>query len=53
MGQYGSAYCNYINQCKSFIGEKTSAYIMPREISADIDNKMDLKLAEIFNKRNT
>lgn len=41
-------YCNYIKQCRSFIGKDTFAYIMPRERSVDIDNKMDFKLAEII-----
>ncbi|GAH37364.1 unnamed protein product, partial [marine sediment metagenome] len=42
------AYYNYIKQCRSFIGKDTFAYIMPRERSVDIDNKMDFKLAEII-----
>jgi len=42
------AYCNYIKQCKSFLGKETFAYVMPRERSIDIDNEMDLKLAEIL-----
>lgn len=44
------AYGDYIKQCRSFIGKDTFAYIMPREISIDIDNEVDFKLAEIFNK---
>ena len=44
------AYCNYIKKQKSFFGEKTFAYIMPKERSVDIDDKIDLKLAEILIK---
>ena len=44
------AYCNYIKQCKSFIGKETFAYIMPKSRSADVDNKIDFKLAEILKK---
>ena len=46
------AYCNYIKQCKSFIGKETFAYIMPRERSIDIDNEIDFKLAKILMKVN-
>jgi len=44
------AYCNYIKQCRSFIGEKTFAYIMPKVRSVDIDNDIDFELAEILIK---
>ena len=44
------AYCDYINQCKSFIGKDTFAYIMPRERSIDIDDEIDLRLAETLMK---
>ncbi len=44
------AYCDYIKQCKSFMGKETFAYIMPREKSIDIDSEVDLKLAEILIK---
>lgn len=44
------AYCDYIKQCKSFMGKETFAYIMPTERSIDIDSKTDLKLAEIIMK---
>jgi len=44
------AYCNYVKQCRSFIGKDTFAYIMPRERSIDIDGKIDFKLAEILIK---
>ena len=44
------AYCNYIKQCKSFIGKETFAYIMPKSRSADVDNKIDFELAEILKK---
>lgn len=44
------AYCDYIKEQKSFLGEKTFAYIMPRERSIDIDKEIDLRLAEILMK---
>ena len=31
---------------KSFVGNDTSAYIMPRERSVDIDTEFDFKFAE-------
>lgn len=40
------AYSNYIKQCRSFIGENTFAYIMPKSRSVDIDNEIDLNLVE-------
>jgi len=46
------SYCDYIKEEKSFFGEKTFAYIMPRERSIGIDNEMDLKLAQILIKNN-
>jgi len=46
------AYCDYIKEQKSFFGEKTFAYIMPKERSIDIDNEIDFKLAEILIKNN-
>ena len=42
------AYCDYLKKQKSFFGEETFAYIMPRERSIDIDSELDLKLAEIL-----
>jgi len=47
------AYCNYIKQCKSFIGKETFAYIMPKERSVDIDDEIDFELAQILMKNNT
>jgi N-acylneuraminate cytidylyltransferase/CMP-N,N'-diacetyllegionaminic acid synthase len=44
------ACCNYVKEQKSFFGEKTFAYIMPRERSIDIDNEIDFKLAEILTR---
>ena len=43
-------YCNYIKDRKSFFGKDTFAYIMPKSRSVDIDNEVDFKLAEIYNK---
>jgi len=45
------AYCNYLKQCKSFMGKETFAYIMPKERSIDIDNKIDFELAENMLKK--
>ncbi len=42
------AYCNYLKEQKGFFGDKTFAYIMPRERSIDIDDEIDLKLAEVM-----
>ena len=44
------AYCNYIKEQKNFFGEKTFAYIMPKNRSVDIDNEIDFKLTEILMK---
>ena len=44
------AYCNYLQKRKSFFGKETFAYIMPREKSIDIDDKIDFKLVEILIK---
>ena len=46
------AYCDYIKQCKSFIGKETFAYKMLRERSIDIDDEIDFKLAQILMKNN-
>ena len=46
------AYCKYIEQCRSFIGKDTFAYIMPKCKSMDIDNEVDFKLAQILMKNN-
>lgn len=39
-------YCNYLKEQKAFFGEKTFAYIMPRERCIDINDEIDSKLAE-------
>ena len=44
------AYCKYLQKQKSFFGKKTFAFIMPKTRSVDIDNEVDLKLAEILMK---
>ncbi len=46
------AYCHYLKQEKSFFGDKTFAYIMPRERSIDIDEEIDFILAEILRNKN-
>jgi len=51
-GAIYSAYCDYIKERKSFFGKETFAYIMPKSRSVDIDNEVDLKLAEILVKNN-
>lgn len=40
------AYYNYIRSRGGFFGDKTFAYIMPRERSIDIDDIFDFKIAE-------
>jgi len=47
------AYCNYLKEQKSFFGKDTSAYIMPKERSIDIDNEIDFELAQILMENNT
>jgi len=42
------AYWNYLKQERSFFGDKTFAYIMPRERSIDIDEEIDFILAELL-----
>lgn len=44
------AYCDYIKKQKSFFGNKSFAYIMPKERSIDIDYELDFKLAEFLMK---
>ena len=44
------AQCAYLAQQKSFMGDKTIAYTMPQERSLDIDNELDLILAEALLK---
>jgi CMP-N,N'-diacetyllegionaminic acid synthase len=50
-GAVYAAYCDYLRKNHSFFGNKTYAYIMPRERSVDIDTKMDFLLAEFLIKR--
>jgi len=45
------AYLDYIKEQKNFIGNKTFAYIMPRERSVDIDDEMDFIIAEALVKK--
>lgn len=42
------AYSDYLKAHRNFFGEKTYAYIMPKERSIDIDYEIDFKLAEIL-----
>ena len=42
------AYCSYLQKQRSFFGEKSFAYIMPKERSIDIDGEIDFRLAEIL-----
>lgn len=39
---------DYLRQNKTFFGDKTYAYIMPKERSIDIDTEMDFKFAEFL-----
>jgi len=41
-------YWDYLKQEKTFFGDKTFAYIMPRERSIDIDEEIDFILAELI-----
>ncbi|MDD4979802.1 MAG: acylneuraminate cytidylyltransferase family protein [Candidatus Omnitrophica bacterium] len=41
-------FCDYIIRQKGFMGNKTFAYVMPKERSIDIDDNFHLKLAEFF-----
>lgn len=41
----------YFREQKSFFGDKTFAYIMPRERSVDIDTEFDFKFAEFLIKK--
>lgn len=42
---------DYLRQNKTFFGDKTYAYIMPKERSIDIDTEMDFKFAEFLINR--
>jgi N-acylneuraminate cytidylyltransferase/CMP-N,N'-diacetyllegionaminic acid synthase len=42
---------DYLKQNKTFFGDKTYAYIMPKERSIDIDTEMDFKFAEFLINR--
>jgi N-acylneuraminate cytidylyltransferase/CMP-N,N'-diacetyllegionaminic acid synthase len=39
---------DYIKRERSFFGERTFAYVMPRERSVDIDSELDFKIAELL-----
>ncbi|HBT50413.1 MAG TPA: acylneuraminate cytidylyltransferase family protein [Caldanaerobacter subterraneus] len=41
---------NYLKQNRTFFGNETYAYIMPKERSIDIDTEMDFKFAEFLIK---
>ncbi len=42
----------YLREIYGFIGERTYAYVMPRERSVDIDTELDFKFAEFLLNRN-
>jgi len=42
------AYCGYLKKQKSFFGENTFAYLMPKSRSVDIDNEIDFIFAELL-----
>ena len=46
------AYCKCLKERKSFLGEETFAYVMPKSMSVDIDNEIDFELAQILMKNN-
>ncbi|MBN2452638.1 MAG: acylneuraminate cytidylyltransferase family protein [Candidatus Omnitrophica bacterium] len=45
------AYTDYLRKRRGWFGDHTYAYVMPRERSVDIDDKLDWKLAELLMKR--
>lgn len=42
------AFCDYLLEKKSFLGDRTFSYIMPKERSVDIDDEMDFMFAEFL-----
>jgi N-acylneuraminate cytidylyltransferase/CMP-N,N'-diacetyllegionaminic acid synthase len=42
------AYVSYLKVNNSFFGDKTYAFIMPRECSVDIDDELDFQIAELL-----
>lgn len=42
------AKCEWLLQQKTFLAEETTAYLMPKERSLDIDTELDLMIAEII-----
>ena len=45
------AFWEYLKRNKNFIGEKTYAYVMPRERSVDVDTEIDLFVAEYLMRK--
>jgi N-acylneuraminate cytidylyltransferase/CMP-N,N'-diacetyllegionaminic acid synthase len=45
------SFCDHLQREKSFFGKGTSAYIMPKEKSVDIDGNFDFNLAEFILSR--
>ena len=49
-GAISLGWCDYIKRQRSFFGNDTFAYVMPREKSLDIDNEIDFELAKLLKK---
>ncbi|MFH1317980.1 MAG: acylneuraminate cytidylyltransferase family protein [Candidatus Omnitrophota bacterium] len=44
-------YCDYMKKQRSFFGEKTFAFVMPKERSVDIDDETDFMFTEFLAKK--
>lgn len=49
-GAVFTGFVDYLSEKKAFYGDKTFAYIMPKDRSVDIDDIIDFKLAELLLK---